>query len=167
MSRGADITDALAPGETLLWSGGPRPGRRMPRKAARIAIALYAATAGLMGIAWYLALAKGGGNGWQVVVLVLVALSALLTTLGLRITLLDQRRARSRDRNIGYAVTSERALVIARPYRSEVRLGPETSVTMDGGVITVSGGGKTVRFERLDDAPAVRDILLARITEGA
>lgn len=163
MSDRPDIAAALAPGETLLWQGHPQPGRRVPVRATLIATALYAGTAVLLVIAWYLAIYRGDAPQTRLVAFGLIGTAAFLTYLGLRITLLDQRRTRARDSRTAYAVTDRRVLMLAGPYRAEVALGPGVSVSRSGDALTIIGPEARLRFERLDDAAHARDILLARM----
>jgi hypothetical protein len=160
-----DIGAVLEPGEDLLWSGHPRPGRRVPRHALLRAFLMFAATPPLLLVAGYIAIYRGDLLIWNGAVLALVTLAALVTWLGLRITVLDRRRARARDRRTAYAITPRRVLAVTGPYMAEVPLGPGAVFAQVGDTITIASGTDSIRFERLADAAAVRSLLDAR-TEG-
>lgn len=165
MNPRPDIAALLEPGEELLWTGHPSPGRPVPRHARRRAVLMFAATPALLLVAGYLAIYRGHLPGWNAAVLGLVTLAALLTWLGLRITVLDRRRARARDRHTAYAITTRRALAVTGPYAAEVPLAPGASVAQASAALEIKSANGRVQFERLDDAAAVRTILDAR-TEG-
>lgn len=166
MSNRPDIPAALAPGETLRWQGFPQPGRRIPVRAAVFASIFFMATVLLLVFAWYLAIFKQTVPGIHLVVYGLIGSAAFLTYLGLRLSLLDRRRARARDARTAYGVTDRRALVRAGPYTAEVALTPGVVVRRSGDSLTIEGKTSAVRFERLNDAPAARDILIAQIEGG-
>lgn len=166
MSDRPEIAAALAPGETLLWQGFPQPGRRIPVRAAVFASIFFTATLLLLIFAWYLAIFKAAEPGIRLIVYGLIGTAAFLTYLGLRLSLLDRRRARARDARTAYGVTTHRALVLAGPYTAEVALTPGAVVRRSGDSVTIEGKTNAVRFERLDDAPAARDILIAQIEGG-
>ena len=85
--------------------------------------------------------------------------------MGLKLTLLDRRYARSRDRRTAYAITDRRVLSLAGPYRTEVALGPALSAEIRSGGLDIAAGETRLRLDRLDDAKAVREILLGAIAD--
>jgi hypothetical protein len=164
--RRPDVNAALEAGEALVWQGHPRPGRRVARRAKLLGAALYAATFLLVVFAGWLEIFWGHVPQWRLVVYLLLATAAFCTYLGLRLTLLDRRRARARDAATAYAITKRRALVLAGPYRAEVRLAPGVTVQTRGDTLLVEGPETRLAFERVDDAAKARDILLARIEDS-
>ncbi|GKY86300.1 hypothetical protein [Sinisalibacter aestuarii] len=167
MSARPDIAAQLAPGEALLWSGHPRPGRRVPLKATAFAAALFTATLLLAVLSWYVAIFRGHLPGSRPLVLGILTLAALFTYAGLRLTVLDRRRARARDGRTAYGITPRRALALTGPYLTELALRPGVAVSLRGGTVIVSDEDATLRFERLDDGAAARDILIRQIEGGA
>lgn len=167
MTDRPDIAAALDQGERLLWQGHPEPGRRVPVRATIYAILLSIAAFALLILSWYLALWHADAPQIRLLVFGLIGTAAFLTFLALRVTLLDRRRARARDRRTAYAITDRRALILAGPYRAEVPLGPGVRVRRFDDFVTVVGDDARLRFERLDDATAARDILVAQIEGGA
>ncbi|GGD37636.1 hypothetical protein [Sinisalibacter lacisalsi] len=163
MSGRPDPGAALEPGEALVWQGYPKPGRRAPARANLLGAALYVAALLLTVFAGWLEIYWGHVPQWRLVVYLLVSTAAFCTYLGLRFTLLDRRRARARDARTAYAITDRRALVLAGPYRAEVRLAPGVTVQTRGDTLLVEGPQARLAFERLDDAEMARDTLLARI----
>jgi hypothetical protein len=163
MSDRPDIAAALEPGETLLWRGFPQPGRRIPVRATVFAAIYAAATLILLLFAWYLEVWWGHVPQWHLMVFGLIGTAAFFAFLALRVSLLDRRRARARDRRTAYGITDRRALALAGPYRSEVRLVPGVTVKRFADSVTVEGETARLRFERLDDAGAARNILASQI----
>lgn len=163
MSDRPDIAARLAPGERLLWQGQPQPGRRVPVRATIFATLYGLAAATLLLASWFLAIWHNDMPNVRLIVFALIAVAALLTFFALRLTLLDQRRARARDRRTAYAITSNRVLAVSGPYSSELTLGSQINVKRTGDTLTVSGPTETIRFERLDDARNAQDILAAQI----
>lgn len=163
MSPRPDISSVLEPGEELLWTGHPLPGRRVPARAGILAALAFAATLLVVAAAWYLALFRGHIPAWNRAVFGLVTLAALLSYVGLRVTILDRRRARARDRRTAYAITSRRAVAVTGPYTAEVPLGPGARLSHADDTVTIASQTGSVRFERLDDAASARAILEARI----
>ncbi|SMH48142.1 hypothetical protein SAMN05661107_1964 [Maritimibacter sp. HL-12] len=165
MTGHPDVSAVLDPGETLLWQGRPRPGRPISLRSKRLGAALFLGSLLLLFLALWLEIFLGHTPQWRLVVYLLVSTAAFCTYLGLRLTLLDRRRARARDAATVYAITDRRALVLAGPYRAEVGLGPEVSVQGQGATLFVEGPEARLAFERLDAAEQARDILLARIED--
>lgn len=163
MSARPDVAAVLEPGETILWQGQPEPGRRLPVRATAFAGLSFAATLFLLMFAWYLEIWWGHVPHWHLAVIGVIGTAAFFTFLALRISLLDRRRARARDAHTAYAITNRRALMLAGPYRDEVPLMPGVTVNRTGDSVTILGKQARLRFERLDDARAARDILCARI----
>jgi len=161
MSARPDIAATLDADETLLWQGHPKPGRTTSLRASALGASLYLATLALAVLAWWLEIFHGHVVAWRLVVYLLVAAAALCTYLALRLTLLDRRRARARDARTAYAITDRRALIVAGPYRAEVALGPEVTAKVSGAALEIEDAAARLRFERLDDAAAARDILMA------
>lgn len=166
MSTRPVVSAALEAGEVLLWEGHPRPGRPASFRANVFGAALYACAFLLVLGAWWLEIFQGHMPQWRLVVYLLVSTAAFCTYLGLRLTLLNRRRARARDAATAYAITDRRALALAGPYHAEVGLGPEVSVRARGTTLVVEGPEARVAFERLDGAEQARDILLARIEDS-
>ena len=166
MSRRPDINAALAPGEALLWQGAPKPGRPTPARANLIAALLYALTIGLAGAAWYVEVFRLSGPGTHLAAYGLVGSAAFATYMGLRISVLDRRRARARDARTAHAITDRRALTLSGPYKAELVLGPGLRAELAGGTLTLTGPDGRLRFERLADADAARAILLNQIGEA-
>jgi len=165
MSPRPDITAALDAGETLLWQGAPRPGRPTPARRQAIAAGLYALSLALTAGAWYLAVFRLHSAEIQLLAYALVAAAAFATFAGLRVSALATRRARARDARTAYAITDRRALTLSGPYRAEVRLAPGLRIARDGQRLDITGDKGTLSFDRLADADAAHDILLARIGE--
>ena len=165
MSDRPDIAAALGPGEQLLWQGQPQPGRRVPVRATIYATLFGLLTAVLLLVSWFLAVWHSDMPNVRAIVFGLIAVAALFTFFALRITLLDQRRARARDRQSAYAITDARALAIAGPYRAEVVLGPGVSVKRAGDTLSIAGNTDSLHFERLDDAREAQNILATLIGE--
>ncbi len=157
------LDEGLDEGETLLWQGQPKPGRPVPRRAALIAVLLYLATFALFGFAWWLALIKGNLPGVKLAVYGMIGTAAFCTFVGLRLTLLNRRRARARDAATRYAITDRRVLAMAGPYRTEVALDDAVDVRKSGNAVIVTTPGTRLHLDRLDDAAAAYDILQARI----
>jgi len=162
MTARPDIAAQLAEGETLLWQGHPTPGRRVPLRASIAGIVFFAAAIGLVLLAGWVEIYHGHELAWRLAVYLMVTTAAFCTYLGLRLTVLDRRRARARDARTAYAITDRRALVLAGPYRADVALGPGVTVDHSGDTLVIGGSDSGVRFDRLDDAGAARDILMAR-----
>ena len=158
-----DITTELAEGEDLLWQGHPKPGRPISRRATFAGVLLYTATILLLLFAWWLEIYKGHLPGVRLAVYGVIGTAAFLTFVGLRVTLLDRRRARARDARTAYAITDRRVLALAGPYRAEVALGAGLRAEVKAGGLTVDGPQTRLRLDRLRDAKAARDILLAQI----
>lgn len=163
MSERPDIAAKLAPGEALLWQGQPEPGRRVPLRATVYASVLGGLTAVLLLASWFVAVWHATMPNARIIVLGLIVAAALATFFALRLTLLDRRRARARDKRTAYAITDRRALVLAGPYLTEVALGPETEVKRLGDTLRISRGETSLRFERLSDARAAQSLLTARL----
>ena len=163
MSARPDIASALDAGETLLWQGHPRPGRSVAPGARRRGALLLLATPVLLVAAGWIAIAEPHALLLRLVVYLLITTAALATYFALRVTVLDRRRARAHDARSAYAITDRRALAVAGPYRAAVPLGAGVRVKVSGDRLDISGPDGHVRFERLDDAGAARDILMARI----
>lgn len=166
MTTRPDIAAELEPGEKLLWQGHPEPGRRIPLRATITASAFFFVTVVLLVVAWYLAIRLGSTTQTRLIAYGLIGSAAFFTFLGLRVSLLDLRRARARDRRTTYAITDRRALLIAGPYNTEVRLVSGVAVKRFDDSVTVEGETARIRFERLDDAATARDILIAQIEGG-
>lgn len=166
MTTRPDIAADLEPGEKLLWQGHPEPGRRIPLRATITAAVFFIVTVVLLAVAWYFAIRHGSSTQTRLVAYGLIGSAAFFTFLGLRVSLLDLRRARARDRRTAYAITDRRALLVAGPYNSEVRLIPGVAVKRFDDSVTIEGETARIRFERLDAAAAARDILIAQIEGG-
>jgi hypothetical protein len=163
MSERPDITAELAAGETLLWQGHPKPGRPISPRANIIGALLYAATAALMLFAWWLAIYWGHLPAVRLAVYGVIGTAAFSTFVGLRLTLLDRRRARARDRRTAYGITDRRVLVLAGPYRSEVALAPGVRAEVKAGGINIEAPETKLRLDRLSDAKAAREIIMGQI----
>ncbi|MCB1336678.1 MAG: hypothetical protein KDK10_04180 [Maritimibacter sp.] len=160
-----DISKALEAGESLVWQGHPKPGRPISRRANLIAFLLYSATILLLLIAYFLGIYRGHIETVRLLIYGLIGTAAFLTYMGLKLTLLDRRYARSRDRRTAYAITDRRVLSLAGPYRTEVALGPALSAEIRSGGLDIAAGETRLRLDRLDDAKAVREILLGAIAD--
>ncbi|MEZ5721699.1 MAG: hypothetical protein R3D59_08530 [Paracoccaceae bacterium] len=160
MSDRPDIASRLHEGENLLWQGHPKPGRRISTRAGAIGALFYAAAMALLLFAWWLEIYWGHVPTWHLAVYGVIGTAAFCTFVGLRITLLDRRRARSRDARTAYAITDRRVLALFGPYITEIALGPEVHTELAGGGVNVEKGGASIRFERLSDAKSVHGILL-------
>ena len=163
MTERPDIAAALAEGEELLWQGHPKPGRPVSSRANLIGVVLYSGTIVLLLFAWWLEIYWGYVPAFRLAVYGVIGTAAFLTFIGLRVTLLDRRRARARDKRTAYAITDRRVLALAGPYTAEVALGPEVRVDLKAGGVNVEGPDAKVRLDRLADAKAAQDILLAQI----
>lgn len=163
MNTRPDIAARLAPEEVLLWQGQPEPGRRVPLRATIIAAVFGTITAVLLLMSWFLAIWHSDMPNVRAIVFALIAAAALLSFFTLRLTLLDRRRARARDKRTAYAITDRRALVLAGPYLTEVALGPETEIKRLGDTLRISQGETSLHFERLSDARAAQRLLAARL----
>ncbi|PIE08189.1 MAG: hypothetical protein CSA74_03130 [Rhodobacterales bacterium] len=160
-----DLAAILAEGERILWQGQPKPGRPISPRATLTSVLLYLAAFVLFAFAWWLELFKGHLPGVRLAIYGIIGSAAFCTYMGLRLTLLDRRRARARDAATRYAITDRRVLVLAGPYRAEVPLTDDVQTEQDGDTVTVSAPGTRIRLERLDDAKAAHGILLSRIGE--
>lgn len=158
-----DIAAALGPGETLLWQGAPKPGRPAPIRARTVAALLYAGTTALAAFAWYLEIFWGHVPAFHLAVFGVIGAAAFLTWLGLRLTVLNSRRARARDARTAYGISDRRALTLAGPYTAALPIGPDLGVEAQGGTLILTGPEGRLCFERLDDAAAARDILMRQI----
>ena len=163
MSERPDITAALAEGEKLLWQGHPKPGRPISHRASLIGVLFYTATIALLLFAWWLEIYKGHLPGVRLSLYGLIGTAAFFAFVGLRITLLDRRRARARDARTAYGITDRRVLALAGPYTAEVALGPGVRAVIKAGGVNVEGQGAKIRLDRLKDAKAAHDILVAEI----
>jgi len=163
MTERPDITKALAEGERLLWQGHPKPRRPISRRANLIGTLLYAGTIALLVFAWWLEIYWGHVPAFRLSVYGVIGTAAFLTFMGLRVTLLDRRRARARDARTAYAISDRRVLALAGPYTTEVKLGPGVKAVVKSGGLNVEGPEAKLRLDRLQDAKAARDILLAEI----
>lgn len=161
MSTRPDITAVLDDGERLLWQGHPRPGRPISRRAGLIGVLLYAATIALLVFAWYLGIYWDHVAGARLAIYGVIGTAAFLTFLGLRVTLLDRRRARARDARTAYGITDRRVIALAGPYKAEVPRGPGLRADLKAGGLDIEGVGARLRFDRLADPKAARDILVA------
>lgn len=167
MTQRPDIAAALTEGEQLLWQGHPKPGRPISRRANLIGTLLYAVSMALLLFAWWLAIYWGHVPAFRLSVYGVIGTAAFLTFVGLRVTVLDRRRARARDARTAYAITNRRALALTGPYTAEVALGPGVKAVVKAGGLNVEAPGAGLRFDRLRDAKAARDILVAAIGSGA
>lgn len=163
MSLRPDISAALGPGETLLWQGAPKPGRPAPRRDSLIAALLYLAAAAVLVFAWYLEIFWGHVPALHLAVFGLIGTAAFFTWLGLRLTVLNSRRARARDARTAFGITDRRAIVLIGPHTAALDLGPGMTAEATGDTLTISGPEGRLRFERLDDAGAARDTLTRQI----
>lgn len=158
-----NIIEALDDGETLIWQGHPKPGRPIPARANLIAILLYSGTIILLLTAYFLGLYKGHVQVFRLAIYGLIGAAAFLTYMGLKVTLFDRRRARSRDKRTAYAITDRRVVALAGPYRSEIKLSPGVRANVKAGGLDIAGPNAELRLDRLDDPSAVREILLREI----
>lgn len=163
MTDRPDIAVHLHDGERLLWQGHPSAGRRLSARANTLGAIFYAATAVLLLFAWWLEIYWGHVPAYRLAVYGVIGTAAFATFLGLRVTLLDRRRARARDGRTAYAITDRRVLALFGPYTSEIPLGPEVHVERAGGGINVETPGEFIRLERLGDAKAAHRILTEAI----
>lgn len=163
MSPRPDITAVLAEGERLLWQGHPKPGRPISRRANLIGALLYAATIALLVFAWWLGIYKAHIPWVRLSIYGVIGTAAFLTFAGLRVTLLDRRRARARDARTAYAITDRRVIALAGPYSAEIPLAPGLGATVRAGGLDVEGAGARLRLDRLDDPKAARAILVAEL----
>ncbi|HCQ64893.1 MAG TPA: hypothetical protein DIU07_06875 [Rhodobacteraceae bacterium] len=163
MSERPDITAALAEGEQLRWQGHPKPGRPVSHRASLIGVLFYSGTIALLLFAWWLEIYKGHLPGVRLSIYGVIGTAAFLAFVGLRVTLLDRRRARARDARTAYAITDRRVLALAGPYTAEVSLGPGVRAELKAGGVNVEGPGAKIRLDRLKDAKAAQGILLAEI----
>lgn len=163
MTTRPDITLSLAEGEQLLWQGHPKPGRPISARANLIGALLYALAIGLLLFAWWLEIYKGHLQGVRLSIYGIIGTAAFLTFVGLRVTVLDRRRARARDARTAYGITNRRVLVLAGPYTAEVSLGPEVRAKVKAGGVNVEGPEARIRLDRLSDAKAAHEILMAEI----
>lgn len=163
MSNRPDIATRLVEEEDLLWQGHPTPGRKTSRQALTRALLLGLLSLVLFLAAMALALFKGNLQVWLLTSYGLIATAAFLTYLALRMTLLDTRRARARDARTSYGITTSRALTLSGPYAAELALEPAMRTEIEGDRLTIFSGADSLRFDRLDDAPTARDILLRQI----
>lgn len=169
MSARPEISTALNEGETLLWQGHPKPGRQTPFRASLFANLLYGVTMILGLIAWYLGVYQMHSPATKLIIYGLIATGTFATYWALKITWLNRRRARSRDARTAYAITDQRALTLAGPYAAEVPLaaGAGAEIVKIGkrgtlAQLVITGEKGTLTFDRLDDAGAARDILMAQ-----
>lgn len=167
MSKRPDISEALEADETLLWSGYPKPGRPVSGRALLLSMIFSATTIVLLAFGWWLEIFWGHVPVWRITVYFVIATAAFSTYLALRVTLLDRRRARSRDACTAYAITDRRVLMRAGPYTSELKLGPAITARASGSTLVIEGPEARLQFERLDDAAEARDIVQARIGGAA
>ncbi len=167
MTKRPDIAAALDEGEQLLWQGHPKPGRPISHRANLIAVLFYTGTIALLLFAWWLEIYWGHIPAFRLSVYGVIGTAAFFTFVGLRVTVLDRRRARARDARTAYAITDRRVLALAGPYTAEVRLGPEVRAEVKAGGVNVDGGDTKLRLDRLQDAKAAHDILVAEIGNQA
>ncbi len=163
MTERPDIQADLAEGETLLWQGHPKPGRPVSRRANLTAVLLYSATIAFLLFSWWLEIYKGHLPGVRLVIYGLIGTAAFTTFIGLRVTLLDRRRARARDARTAYAITDRRVLARAGPYMAEVGLGPGVRAEIRMGGVNVVGPEARLRLDRIADPKTAHDILVAEI----
>lgn len=171
MSARPDIDTLLQPGETLLWQGHPMRGRPTAGRANLLASLAYVLTFACGLTAWYFGIYRFYEPGTKLIVYALIATAAFATYWGLRITWLATRRARARDARTAYAITDRRALTLAGPYDAEVALGPTVTVTLREiprsrgklSQLVITGDKGALTFDRLADAAAARDTLMAQI----
>ncbi len=163
MSGRPDISTALEEGEVLLWQGHPKRGRPISRRASLIGVLFYTGTIALLLFAWWLEIYKGHLPGVRLFLYGVIGTAAFFTFVGLRITLLDRRRARARDARTVYGITNRRVLALAGPYAAEVPLRPGVRAEIKAGGVNVEGSGAKIRLDRLKDAKAAHDILVAEI----
>ncbi len=166
MSERPDITAALDTDETLLWQGHPKPRRPVSRRANIVATLLYLVTIALLLFCWWLEIYWGHVTGTRLAIYGLIGAAAFATYVGLRITLLDRRRARARDARTAYAITDRRVLALAGPYRAELALGPDLRARIRAGGINVDGPEGHIRLDRLSDPKAAHQILQRAIEGG-
>lgn len=163
MSERPDIAATLAEGERLLWQGHPKPGRPTSARSALLGILFYSATTALMLFAWWLEIYKGHLPGVRLAIYGVIGTAAFFTFIGLRVTLLDRRRARARDARTSYAITDRRVLALAGPYTAEIDLGPDVRAEVKAGGVNVEAPEAKIRLDRLADPKAAHDILVAEI----
>lgn len=161
------LTDELEPGETLLWQGQPLPGRGVARNGWRWfwLMVLAALTLFLMAIGLMIFLPLQ--SPLALLPMPLVGLSSFATFLALKVSVLDRRRARARDRVTRFGLTERRALARVGPYRFEIPLSSGTEITYRedelGALIFAAEGHDPLSFDRLMDARAAKDIATAQI----
>lgn len=161
------LTNELEPGETLLWQGQPAAGRGVSSNGWRWfwLMVLAAVTLFLMAIGLMIWLPLE--SSLAALPMPLVALSAFATFLALKVSVLDRRRARARDRVTRFGLTERRALARIGPYRFEIPLSPATKITYRedelGALIFQAEGCDPLSFDRLEDARAAKDIATAQI----
>lgn len=159
------IAEALEEGETLLWQGHPKPRRPISARANLIGTLFYSASALVLLTAYFVGLYFGHIQVYRLAIYLLIGTAAFLTYLGLKVTLLDRRRARARDKRTAYGITDRRVLALAGPYRAEVALGPELTAEVKRGGLDVAGPDAKLRLDRLADAKAAHEILIG-VIEG-
>jgi len=163
MSPRPDIATALDPGETLLWQGHPKKGRPMTSRAGTTGALLFLGAVVLLLLAGFLEIRFGYQPAVHLSIYGIIGTAAFLTYLGLHVTLLRRRRARARDARTAYGITNRRIVVRAGPYTADLPLGPEVRAEVAGGGLDITAPGTTLRLDRLDDADAAREILMAQI----
>lgn len=159
MSPRPDIATALDREEHLLWQGHPKPGRPISARANLMGLLFYLATVALLLSAWWLEIYKGHLPGVRLAIYGLIGTAAFFTFVGLRVTLLDRRRARARDARTAYGITERRVIVLAGPYRTEIARTPEMTTSLRGNGIDIAGPDGKIRLDRLADAKSALAIL--------
>ncbi|MEJ2036108.1 MAG: hypothetical protein P8X69_08635 [Maritimibacter sp.] len=167
MSHRPDIAAQLAEGEELVWQGHPKPGRKSSGQAKITGAVLSLASLVLFAGAVALALFKGHLPVWTLTAYLIVATAAFLAFVALRVTVLATRQARARDARTSYGITDRRALTLSGRYAAELPLAAEMGAEIIGDRLIITSGADSLRFDRLDDAPAARDMLMRQIEGGS
>ncbi len=167
MSKRPDIAARLEAGETLVWQGHPKPGRRAPLRVVGYAALLAFGSFALLLVAGWVELFQAPSPAWRLTIYLLIASAAFLTYFALRITVLKTRRDRARDAHTAYAITDRRALTLSGPYAAELPVGSDTTADLTGDRLIIQSGADSLRFDRLTDAAAAQDILMRQIQGGS
>lgn len=153
------LSELLQPGETVVWSGTPNRDQLLVRSdyvwiPLGLLVALLALAAFIASVVTFI-----GGNGGGVVGLV-VALALGAVAYQLIIGRVVRRRAALK--NLSYAITDRRAIVVGDNLQTTALNGASPQIVQhynNRGTISLGD----LRFENVNDAPLVFEILSAQI----